>query len=436
MKKLNTLLLYLLVCLSLEGQTLGEASHLSQLGSYEDAEEVFTALEENSSKIESDLWLARAYNFSWWGKYDLAEPLFKKLLITDKDDLDALVGLAYNTAWKGERDNAVHLFQKAIDIDPENRSAWFGMAYNYLEKDNVQGTRSTLEELRKILVDDPEYYLLEGLLAIKELKNKKAVKNFRLAIEKDSSLTLAREKLDQFESIPAKWAISLWHGSTVEQGKVKHSFRRFDIVFQPTDDILLYGGYDNTLVLQNSFLRISEGQAPFFFVGGKYSFSEKLFAKLEVGQRRFNNLPDQWIVSLENTYFFHHKFILNGILIFDNRKFEQLLTAGINVDIGISNNFRTSLAYFRNQNLNKAGLTSNRLMVSPKILLGKSEINLGYFYDKNQITDQLKDDFHGYFGLFSFPIVRQLDGRILYHKDVNTSQQNSALFSLGLTLKL
>ena len=157
---------------------------------------------------------------------------------------------------------------------------------------------------------------------------------------------------------------------------------------------------------------------------------------MEVGNRLFENLPAQWVISLENTYFFHHRFIVNAILFYDNRQIEHLVTGGINTDIGISKAFRISLSYFHNRNLDILGSNSNRFMLAPKVLVGKSELNLGFFYDQIQNLEGFANQAHGYFGLLSFPIVRQLDGRILFHQDVNSLIQNSALFSLGITLKL
>ena len=70
------------------------------------------------------------------------------------------------------------------------------------------------------------------------------------------------------------------------------------------------------------------------------------------------------------------------------------------------------------------------------LFLGKTELNIGLFLDQHHLAESARAEGGGYLGLLSFPIVNQLDGSILFHKDINIVGENSTLLSLGLKLKL
>jgi tetratricopeptide (TPR) repeat protein len=417
-------------------QSEQDAIKLSHAGKYQEAEATYLNIEKNGGLDSTIVTLDRAYNYSWWGKYDAAESLFKSLILKNRNNLDAIIGLAYNTSWKGERDKAVQFYQKAISIDPSNRSAWLGLAYNYLEKGNLEGTESTINKMKFDFLDDPELLQLEGLLAIKKLENRKAKKAFKKALKLDPTLNLAQEKLEQFDAIPSKWSLSFWHGSSLMAMNTKHSFRRFDFVFMPNSKVLLYGGYDNTLVLQNSFLRRQEIKAPMLFLGTKYNFTDKWSSKLEIAKRRFSDSSNQWIISAENNYFAHTNFIVSSHIFYDMRSAESLLTAGLSTDIGISRHFRTMVSYFYQKNFIHTKETNQRILLTPKLFIGNSELNIGLFYDHFTTSETTADSAGGYFLLFSVPIINNIDGKLLFHQDINQVREVSRLFSIGLTIKL
>ena len=368
---------------------LADAVALSQKGQYEEAEQTFEALEKRGNIEGHAFYIARGYNYSWWGKYEEAKANFKSILSLDPNYIDAIIGLAYTTTWAGEYPAAVHIYNRALAIDTENKSAYFGLAHNYLSADNIDGARYVCNQILQKFPTDAQAPYLDGLIALKELNPEKARKSFKAALSLDSNLNAAKEQLGKLVKTDGQWQIEAWYGFNKNAAGTENGLRRMHAQYQFNNRNLVYLLYDNSLILDNSFLAARERVAPLYALGIKYGWNTKLFTKLELGRRSFTALPDQTLVNLEANYFFNANVIAKLILQYDDRQWEQLGLLGLALDIGLSKHLSIEGTLYHNHNLVVESNFNRRFQLSTKLLIQNFELVVGTYYDQ-LITDDLQ----------------------------------------------
>lgn len=426
----------LMLGLALQAQTdLNHAISLAQSGQHEAAEDLFETLAMQNSP-DSAVLIHRAYNLSWWKKYDQAEKYFLEALKHNRRSPEIYTGLAYNNMWKGSYANATQYFNKALQFAPENTSAWVGLTQNFINQKNAEGARYGLNNVSNYMDKNAEYKLLEGQVLQLESENKAAKTAYKNSLSLDPNNAVAREKLHNYTSLPSKFSLTAWHGTTKTREGYSHALRRVEFTFLPNDKILLYGGYDNTLVLQNVLLRISEANAPYLFTGAKYGISKKWHSKFEVGYRLMDTRPDQKLYNLENIFFVTQKLLLISTVLFDDRKTEHLTTAGLTAEYALLPGFRLSGSYYHSFHLDMKDMSNKRIVLSPKFSYHQVELTCGIWYDQLLTGENNDQKITGGYGLLAFPIIDRLDGKILSQLDSGFDGEKSMLISGGLTIKL
>ncbi len=414
---------------------LAEAVKISQEGYHEEADLIFCELEAVEQKEYSFL-IARGYNFSWWGKYQQAKADFNKVLKEDPKNIDAIIGLAYTTSWAAEYAAAVHIFQRAIKIDANNRSAHFGLTYNYLQSQNIEGARYSCNQLLKKFAHEAEAHYLDGLVALRELDPQGAKRAFKSALEIDPGMKAAGEQLGRLTKSPGKVEVEGWYGVNQHDQGPQHGVRRLHAQYLSRKGNLLYLLYDNSLILDNSFLAGTERVAPYYALGGKYRWTDRLFTKLEWGLRTFTNIPTQKLVNIEQNYFFPFDAVGKLILQFDDRQVERLFLAGIAFDFGVSKYFRLEASVYHNDNLTIANHYNQRYQISAKIYVNNIEFLAGGYYDFLNQGDVQMHQPAGVFFLSSFPVIKNLSVKLFFNYDRGLFENENTVGALGLNYRL
>lgn len=409
-----------------------EAIQLSHQGKYEQAEQVFFALDTKDVTVQ----LKRAYNFSWWGKYEKAEELFKSLIVSNPEHTEAYVGIGYNNTWKGSFANAVQYYNKAILLDPQNKSAYYGLAHNYLSSLNAEGLSFALNRIEANFPADAEYYYLLGKMHALKMENRKAKIAFKSGLTLDPGNTLIKEQLRTYESAPKKLFITGWYGLSDVKEARNHTFRRLDLGYNFSDRMHLYGGFDNSLIMQNTFLRTLEGNAPYYFGGLKYGVVPKWHLKAEIGYRTFTSMPNQLLLSIENIFFAHSAVTVSTFHLIDDRSTEMFVGNGVTTEMKWAPEFRTAISYFRNDNLNIQNNGNQRILFVPKFNYKNIALDLGMYYDWAMAAEETSQHLTGYFGLLTIPLVNHFELRLLYQEELVSSGIGNDMFSLGLTYKI
>lgn len=428
------LLIFLISPKGLDGQSatdaLKNAVTLSQSGKFQKAEDIFNSLESETPEVQ----IHRAYNYSWWGKYEKANEIFKKIISENPKNVDAYIGIAYNNTWRGLYANAVQYYMKALELEPSNKSALYGLAHNYNGSLNADGLEYALDRISNHLPADAEYFFLKGRMHALKLQNIQAKKAYKAGLQIDSDFEPIKDQLRVFEAQPTKFFVSGWYGLSQSQNTINHSVRRIDLAYNHSEKLYLYGGYDNTLIMQNTFLRNLEGNAPYYFTGAKFGLTKKYFVRAEVGYRPFIEIPNQTLYTIENIFFLNPSILVSTFHLLDDRGNESLLGNGITTEVKWIREFRTSLSYFRTDNLNISGLGNQRILFVPKLSVKNVAADFGLYYDWNNDLS-IDQNLYGFYALMSVPVINRLDLRLLFQSERGNPELASDLFSLGLTLK-
>lgn len=411
---------------------LDDAVKLSQKGQYEEAEQTFKALEQKGHIDGHAFYIARGYNYSWWGKYEEAKVNFKSILALDPNYVDAIIGLAYTTTWAGEYAAAVHIYNRALAIDAENKSAYFGLAHNYLVADNIEGARYICNQILRKFPTDPQAPYLDGLIALKELKPEQARKSFKAALSLDPNQDPAKEQLGKLVKTDGQWQIEGWYGYNKNEASSENGLRRVHAQYQFNNRNLIYALYDNSLILDNSFLAARERVAPLYAIGLKYGWNTKLFTKLELGHRAFNELPNQTLINLETNYFFSANVIAKVILQYDDRQLEQLGLLGMALDIGLTKHLSLEATVYHNQNFAGRSNFNRRFQLSTKLLIQNFELLIGSYYDQLNTDDLQQEKLAGVFAISTFPIYKKIKGKLFFNYDKGFFDNHNTIGAIGL----
>ena len=422
--------------LAAQDPDLDRAITLSQGGQYEEAENIFSAIDSAHPVEGFSFYIARGYNFSWWGKYDKARENFEAILKLDPEYVDAVNGLAYTATWEGQYAAAVHIYNRTLSIDPQNRSALFGLAYNYIQGENIEGARYVADQIIKIFPTDAESHYLSGLVALKELSPEVAKKAFKNTLTLNPQFTAAKEQLGKLVKTEGKWQAEAWYGFSKNAQQLEQGLRRLQLQYQFDNKNLIYLLYDNSLILDNSFLSLTERIAPLYAVGGKYGWTKNFFTKIELANRNFNSRPDQLLINVEHNYFFSSVVIAKLITQYDDRQTEKLGLLGLALDVGLGKHFRMEGTLFHNKNFTFENSTNQRYQISAKILAENFEFIVGTYYDLLKNADSQEQKLAGVFALSTFPIYKHLRGKLFLNYDRGLFDNRQTIGAVGLNYYL
>ena len=232
-----------------------------------------------------------------------------------------------------------------------------------------------------------------------------------------------------------KFEAGAWYGLVFSNGDTDHGLRRTELKYQPNSRNLLFAFYDNALILENKFLASMESTAPIVGVGIKHDWNEKWFSKIDLGYRFLSLEDDQQLYSLENVYFISDKSLVKLITQFDVRQNDDLLTLGLFFEQLILRNTRLEIGFFHSENLTLPDTYNERIMLSGKVLLSKSELLLGTYYDILNTQSVSISQYGGAYGIFVFPISDNLKGKLFANYNQGFFVDEVMIFSLGADLK-
>ncbi len=228
----------------------------SHNGKYALAEELF---DEFDSLQRTDIYFltARAYNYSWWKKYDQSSKLFKSVLLQSPDNEEALTGLAYNYRYAGDIAKSNHFFNKVLSINQDDLNALKGLTYNYLDVNKIYGAQYHLKRAISFAPYDSELHYLVGLIEVKKKNFNKARQAFKRSLDIDENYQPARNQIARMVNQSSKLEINSWYGRTDNGDLSKIGFRRMDINYSLSNDLSLFGFWDSSMSFENNLFQNS-----------------------------------------------------------------------------------------------------------------------------------------------------------------------------------
>lgn len=349
-----------------QNDTLEKGIAESQNGNFEQAESILSSIKSINKNDQAKVAIARAYNFSWWKKFD----------------------------------KAISLFSEVIDENPQNINANLGLAYTYLWQGN----------------------------------NKKAKNQFKAVLELDSNNQEAKKQLELLTNTNKKFEFDAWYGFVFSEKKDQNGLRRLDFKYAPDNKNLLFVYYDNALILENANLSTTERNAPIVALGAKHDWSKKWFTKIEGGQRFLTQSDDQFLVNMENGYFFSSKLLVKLFTQYDSRQDDELITIAGFIDYELIKNLRLELGFFHSENLTFSNTFNERVMLSAKTNLNKIELLAGVYYDSFNTSTTTLNQIGGGFGLITLPVNKTLRAKFFVNHDKGFNNEIT-IASVGINQK-
>lgn len=258
---------------------------------------------------------------------------------------------------------------------------------------------------------------------------------FEEQIENQGLLFSKRKSRDNWRARPINLELGVWHGSTFSDSNNENGIRRVDIKYQLNDENLLYTFYDNALALENKFLASIERTAPMVGVGAKHDWSKKWFTKAEVGKRFLSTEEDQLLFNMENGYFFSSRLLGKLITQYDIRQNDNLLTMGAFLEYEVFKKVRLEGGFFHSENLTLSSTFNERFLLTPKFKFKTTEFIAGVYYDRLNTADLSLNQFGGVYGLFVFPIITDLQGKLFVNYDKGFFDNDITIVSIGTNFK-
>lgn len=335
------------------------------------------------------------------GNFEQAEKILSEINSLDIDQqIKINIARGYNFSWWKKYDKAILMFKKAIDKNPQNTDANLGLAYTYLWN---RTPKKAKEQFKKVLTLDS--------------KNQEATK-----------------QLELLKNTNEKFEIDAWYGFVFLEKKDQNGFRRLNFKYFPNNKNLLFVYYDNALILENANLSTTERNAPIMAFGSKHDWSKKWFTKIEGGKRFLTNFDDQYMVNMENGYFFSSKLLGKLFVQYDSRQDDELVTIAGFLDYEVIENIRMELGFFHSENLTFKNTFNERLILSSKAQIKKIELLAGIYYDKFNTPTTTLSQIGGAFGLVSLPIAKGLRTKFFLNHDKGFNNKITIL-SIGINQK-
>lgn len=421
--------------LNAQKDLLNQAIKFAQQGNHQEAEKIFASISDSPELGKHQVEIARAYNFSWSKEYQKAALLFQRVLTEDPQSIEGFLGMGYTNYWRGNHHEAKTYFSQALHRDKKNRSALIGQAYTAIQAKDYAHSERMLILIEEQYPEDPETHYIKGLLALKKNKNGGARKAFKKALSLNPSYDAALNGLKELESGPKKFEFGVWYGATFNETENQNGLRRVDLKYQVNSKNQLFAFYDNALALDNNVLAVQERTAPLVGLGAKHDWNNKWFSKLEAGRRFLTLTEDQYLVNLETGYFVSQKLLAKLVTQMDFRGDDQLASAGAFLDYELFKNMRIEGGFFHSHNLTFSNTYNQRFLLSPKIKYKKIEAIVGAYFDRLQTPQLSVSQIGGGYGLITFPILENLQGKLFGNYDRGLFNNEIAIVSIGTNYK-
>lgn len=430
MYKIIVLVVVWLVTCSVAQCQVESALRLSQSGSFEEAEAQF----EQIADPDRATMLARAYNYSWWGKHEEAENLFTGILSAGQD-LDAALGQAYNSLYATDLSTAMHRFKILKSQWPLERSIRIGLALTYLEKNQFGLAGYEIRELEKMSPYDAEVYYLAGLMHMKNRHFEKAQLAFDNALEIRPGYPAV---VDQLAAIPKRsrpWELTPWAGLSNIYDKTNFGLRRLDAFYRLGENDLLFAYYDNSIRFENQFFSINGIHAPQVGLGYTHRWNRRWGSGLTLADRLVPDESNAFLIRFEQEFYLNDHLRLEGGLQYDKTASQQLGLYSVSLEKRWSPLFSLEINYFYTDQ-DRGSKDTDRLLLVPKFRFAKgTELDIGYYAFLFDRPEGRQQSFEGIFFTLKQPLSQAMNLRFLFHNQ-SQGQEDLVSTALGLTVKL
>jgi tetratricopeptide (TPR) repeat protein len=417
-----------MVTITVAQTTFEDAIHLSQSGTYYEADLAFSTLMNHSDIDDQDIALARAYNYSWWGKTEKAKQLFQSIIDAERNP-DALLGMGYTLHFNNEDAAAIPLFNEVIDMDRNNISAWKGLFHSARQLDR---TGAAFRAINQLLVMEPanaDFHYAKGQLSYGNQRYGRARLALAHAVSLDPKHMDSQRLLKQLTRHNPRLEIGILGGVSDAEGKSRLGLRRIEAFYRNHRKNLIFAFYDNALSFENlELVQLSKSTSQ-VGLGNSYSWNKYFNSTLTLASRSITGGDENMIRIDQNIYPIATMRIQAGLSYHDLSNDSQTMVYSLGLEQRLSEIFSLEVQYFNTQN-STIDQSSHRYIISPKIRLSaKIFLNAsGYF----TIQDQEGTKSNGAQGLLTqlqFPLARQISGRFLFHyqREDHANIQSAAL---------
>lgn len=372
-----------------------------------------------------------AVGLSHAGKYNEAEKVFTRLIEKEGNNTRLLIASGFNNAWAKNYKAAENRFNRALNIEPSNRDAAKGLAYTYLYKGNFTKASTVFN---KLLMQDSyseECRFALGLAYMNLQKKNKANKQFEKVLAINKSNTEAKKFIKEIESGKGIIDLSVLGGVSGSGGESKFGLRQVQVGYHINNEVLLYARYDNSLAQDNYFF-IKNNFNSNAYIGGMYArWHYRIGSKIEYGYRSLPGKVDQNIYQTEQVIFLPKNFAvkLGGSIISSPQlQDEWMLMGSISVPAGRKLKVEPHYYFIR------------RLYDEHRFLLNvsynfsaKTDMALGVFNgsEKNFKTN-IKTNVFGVYAYSNIYIKGPLSATVLTRYEKDAAGRDSFIAAAGL----
>lgn len=244
--------------------------------------------------------IGRGTTYGWQKNWSLAEADLLRALAIAPDNLEALNAMGYVQAWSGKYGAAEGYFNRVIALAPDNRSAQKGLAYIALWAGKNGPAEQQFMLIAEALPDDPEPIVGVGAARLANGNIRQAAKAYKSALAIDPARGDARSGLIASYDYPALAEVSVWGGTTSGGGDA--GLRLVELASRITPHARIWAKYDNGLSLDNPVLARTGAAARTYYGGVLQQFGDNFLAVAEIGFRDLPAGQDQKVYKLEGTY--------------------------------------------------------------------------------------------------------------------------------------
>ena len=176
----------------------------SRLKRWQDAEDDLDKAAQLSTKDEDKQYVdfLRGSNYERQKKYDQAETVFRKLLVTDPQNAAVLNYLGYMLADRGVKlDEALIMIKKAVELDPANGAYLDSLGWAYFKQGKYDLAEDNLSRAAQHMGTDPTVQAHLGDLYQKTGRLKLAAAHWERAIQEWNKTVAAEVDTDEMAKV-------------------------------------------------------------------------------------------------------------------------------------------------------------------------------------------------------------------------------------------
>ena len=135
-------------------------------------------------KLDKQAMLALAYAYRVEGEFDSAIAIYKRILVVNPDDFDALDGLAFTLSWQGDLDSSVRVYKKMFKLFKNKKDVLIGLARTYGWMGKLEEAKRWIRIALEKYPDSPDILELCGDIYTWDGKLAEGIRCYRKALNK------------------------------------------------------------------------------------------------------------------------------------------------------------------------------------------------------------------------------------------------------------